>query len=275
MSRIKLATIQFPRRQPDQAHGIDQMTRYLSALEPDTDVVLLPEGWLGPGIMENAEYRTIMEELFGQIKAPDCLLASGAQYVKEDRGRPLARGYFLSRHHPPVAYEKLFPSQAIGERRFIASGSRLPVVEHRGLLVGAAVCVDLFYPEVVRSLALRGAVLILNPANIPAGRMPLWHHLGVTRACENTVFVAMANNTDGTYPDHREIKGDSFVAYPDGYQLLTFGPQPGIYYSQLDLGLIDQVRERWPYLEDLHRCGADYTRIIQCAAQTPSAARET
>ncbi|MDH7479446.1 MAG: carbon-nitrogen hydrolase family protein, partial [Syntrophomonadaceae bacterium] len=257
MSRIKLAIVQFPRRQPDRAFSIEHMARCLSAVDPDTDVVLLPEGWLGPSLMEDSEYQATMEELLGQIKAPDCLLASGAQYVKAASGRPLARGFFLSRQHPPVAYEKLFPSQAIGERRFIAPGSRLPVVEHRGLLVGAVVCVDFFYPEVVRSLALRGAVLILNPANIPANRMPLWHHLGVTRACENTVFVAMANNTEGIYPDRREIKGDSFVAFPDGYQLITFGPRPGIYYSELDLALIDQVRERWPYLEDLRRRGRE------------------
>lgn len=265
MSRIKLAVVQFPRQISVLDPNIELMTEYLSTISPDTDIILLPEGWMGPLLMEEPDCLNLIQDLYKKISAGDCLLVSGAQYLNIG-GRNIARGYFLSRHlNEPVPYEKLFPSQAIGERDFIDPGSLLPVVEHKGVIVGTAVCVDFFYPEVVRSLALRGASLVLNPANIPTNRMPLWQHLGVTRASENTIFTAMANNTGSNYPDKRQITGDSFVAFPDGFQLFTFGPEPGIYYSKLDLSLIDQVRQRWPYLDDIHRCGTDYTQMLQCA----------
>lgn len=176
----------------------------------------------------------------------------------EGNDTPIDRGFFISKHlDEPVPYDKLFPSQAIRERDFIVPGHHLPVVEHNGVKVGAAVCVDFFYPELVRSLALRGASLVINPANIPTNRMPLWHRLGVTRASENTVFTAMANNTGTSYPDQRQITGDSFVAYPDGFQLFTFGTEPGTYYNRFDLSLIDQVRQRWPYLDDIRERGME------------------
>lgn len=260
MSRIKLAIVQFPRQSNELAPNLDLMTDYLVSAEPDVDVVLLPEGWLGPLLMGHEDYEKIVQDLFVKLRSPDCLLASGAQYLNIG-DQKLARGYFISKQlKAPVPYEKLFPSQAVGERKFISPGSHLPVVPHKGILVGAAVCVDFFYPEVVRSLALRGASLVLNPANIPTNRMPLWHRLGVTRAGENTVFTAMANNTRSVYPDKRQITGDSFVAFPDGFQLFTFGPEPGIYCSELELGLIDQVRQRWPYLDDIRERGKDIPR---------------
>ncbi|NPV91779.1 MAG: carbon-nitrogen hydrolase family protein [Firmicutes bacterium] len=260
MAQVKLAVIQFPRQTFELDPNIRRMSDYLAAIETDTDIVLLPEGWMGPLFMGEDKNLKILGELFPLIKAPDCLLATGAQYLEID-GQKLDRGFFISKHlDEPVPYDKIFPSQAIRERDFIVPGHHLPVVEHQGVKVGAAVCVDFFYPELVRSLALRGASLVVNPANIPTNRMPLWHRLGVTRASENTVFVAMANNTGTSYPDQRRITGDSFVAYPDGFQLFTFGPEPGIYYHQLDLSLIDQVRQRWPYLDDIRERGMEVPR---------------
>lgn len=248
---FKIAIIQFPRNSDDLTCNLQLMTSYFEKIAPDTDLVLLPEGWLGSQPLKMHTYQTILQDLFHLLKAPDCLLVSGAQYV-EVNNQNLCRGLILSRELlNPVPFDKLFPSEAIGERNFIAPGDQLPVVKHKDWFIGVAVCVDLFYPEVIRSLALRGASLILNPATIPTNRIPLWKTLGEVRACENTVFVAMANNTDTTYPDGRKIMGDSYVAYPDGYNFFNYGADPGIYYAELELSLIDKARIRWPYLEDV------------------------
>lgn len=250
MQSFTLSIVQFP-RQNDPEKNIARMEHYLSQLRPNTDLVLLPEDWLGPVVVEFETYLKIVEGLAAKIASRTCLLVSGAQYVRCE-GRILSRGIFWGGDlDNPVYFEKLFPSQAIGERDYIAPGTLLPVVEHKGVKVGAVVCVDLMYPEISRSLALRGAALILNPANIPATRMPLWHAVGIARACENTVFVAMANNTGTSYSDGREVLGESFVASPDGYGFLTCGREAGIFYFELDLDRIARVRQRWPYLKDV------------------------
>ncbi len=250
---FKIAIVQFPRHSNDLADNRQLMTSYLEKLAPDSDLVLLPEGWLGPEPLITEDYLEILHDLLAKLKAPGCLMVSGAQYIDAD-SQKICRGFILSQERPdPIPYDKLFPSEAIGERKFIAPGDQSPVVIHNGLGIGVAVCVDLFYPEVIRSLALRGASLILNPANIPNNRMPLWKNLGGIRACENTVFVAMANNTGTSYPDGRKIMGESYVVFPDGYNLFGYGEKPGIYYAELELSLLDQVRQRWPYLEDIRK----------------------
>ncbi|WP_051276309.1 carbon-nitrogen hydrolase family protein [Desulfovirgula thermocuniculi] len=250
MQRLTLAIVQFPRGDNPE-ENVARMAHYLSRITPGTDLVLLPEDWLGPAVVDFEEYFKIVEGLATKVSSRRCLLVSGAQYVRCG-GRILSRGIFWGGDlDAPVCFEKLFPSQAIGERDYIAPGTLLPVVEHRGVKVGAVVCVDLMYPEIARSLALEGAALILNPANIPATRMPLWHAVGTARACENTVFVAMANNTATSYADGREVMGESFLAPPDGYGFLSCGREPGVFYFKLDLARISRVRQRWPYLEDV------------------------
>ncbi|SHI35303.1 carbon-nitrogen hydrolase family protein [Desulfofundulus thermosubterraneus] len=271
MSWVKLAIVQFPRDRTDLDQNIAQMHKFLDEITADVDVVLLPEDWLGATVIDWDDYQEIIVKLFhGAILSrgksggyiPDGphvvgspsltpVLVSGAQYVRAEGGI-FSRGMILGGElSAPVFFEKQFPSQAIGERKYVKPGTLLPVIRHRGTPLGVVVCVDIMYPEIVRSLALRGALLILNPANIPAARMPLWQSVGITRACENTVFVVAANNTATSYPDGREVQGDSFVAYPDGYTLLSCGREPGVYYFDLDLSRVNKVRQRWPYLEDV------------------------
>ncbi len=250
MPGFNLAVVQFNRKDDEAEANLQRMKDYLRMLPAGIDLVLLPENWLGSQIIEGHGYREMMEEL-ALVLDERCLLTSGAQYVRPADGKPLSRGLFLGGGLPgPVVFEKRFPSRSVGERGCIYSGTALPLVEHRGIQIGAVICVDLFYPELVRDLALRGALLILNPANIPRSRLSLWQHIGITRACENTVFVVMANNTGTVYPDGRAVQGGSFVARPDGYGLQLCGQDAGVYYFTLDLDLIYQVRQRWPYLED-------------------------
>lgn len=229
------------------------MEEYLAEVPKDTEVILLPEAWMGSQVLTEEKYKELVFQLYKRLPQEGPLLIPGAQYVNMG-SKVYSLGMALGgKLKEPLYYPKIFPSQAIGERAYVEPGNRLLVIEHQGSGIGILVCVDLFYPELARNLALRGALLILNPANIPEERMPLWHSLGLTRACENTVFLAMANNTYTYYPDGREVKGESFVAYPDGYTLLTCGKEPGVYTLDLDLSLIPRVRQRWPYLEDIRK----------------------
>lgn len=249
---IRLALVQFPRSARDHEANIRRMTDYLVNTAP-VDVVLLPENWLGPRVIAWADYLAIIEQL-AAVLPPGCLLVSGAQYIQTADGI-FSRGLFWTPGREAVPFDKQFPSQAIKERHSVSRGRLLPVVEHRGTRIGALVCVDLMYPELARRLALQGAEIILNPAGIPASRLELWQALGMVRAAENTVFVAMANNTGTSYDDGREVSGGSFVAGPYGYGFNAVGPQGGIFYFNLDLAQIAVVRQRWPYLADIRGQG--------------------
>lgn len=243
---IKLALVQLQRTQ-DREENLRRVFNLVKGQE--SDVILLPENWLGPEVVPFDQYLSLVRKITATLSR-DTLLAAGAQYVEEN-GQVISRGVFAfhgSREF--FVYEKRFPSLAVGERGHLQPGKLLPVVEHAGWKMSVVVCIDLFYPEIVRRLALAGCQLILNPVSIPTGRMPLWQALGLVRAAENTIFVATANNTGSLYPDGREIAGGSFTALPDGRLGVVAGSEEQAVAAELDQDLINRTRRRWPYLED-------------------------
>lgn len=244
---IRLALVQFPRQARDRKSNAGRMAGYLAGCAP-ADIVLLPEDWMGPGVIDWPEYLSAVRKLAKALPAGS-LLVSGAQYTRTPEG-VFSRGLFLGPAGEAV-FEKRFPSRAVGERGFVRPGRFSPVLEHRGVKVGAAVCVDLMYPELVRHLALSGAQVILSPANIPADRLDLWRALGLVRAAENTVFVAVANNTATAYGDGRPVEGGSFVARPYGHGFASAGSGEGIHFFEIDPEEITAARKRWPYLDDI------------------------
>jgi predicted amidohydrolase len=65
-----------------------------------------------------------------------------------------------------------------------------PVIEHNGHRFGVMICFDWIFPEITRILALKGAQVILHPANLV---LPYCQDAMVTRSIENRVFTATAN----------------------------------------------------------------------------------
>jgi 5-aminopentanamidase len=115
------------------------------------------------------------------------------------------------------------------ERALFAPGdAAAPVVETRIGRVGVAVCYDLFFPELTRSLALRGADVIAVPTNSPgtADATDARDHVGVAiaraAAHVNRVFVAVCDRA-GEERGQRFV-GRSAIVDPDGR--LLAGP-PG------------------------------------------------
>lgn len=91
---------------------------------------------------------------------------------------------------------------------FKAGQDEPPVIEHRGYRFGVMICFDWIFPEVARVLALKGAQVILHPANLV---LPYCQDAMITRSIENRVFTATANRT-GT---ERGVKFSGFSQITD------------------------------------------------------------
>ena len=103
--------------------------------------------------------------------------------------------------------------------------------------VGMMICFDWFYPESARTLALKGAELILHPANLV---LPYCPDAMVTRCLENRVFAATANRI-GT-EERRWLKlkyiGMSEVVSPKGEILVRLsGDKAESAVVEIDLSL--------------------------------------
>ncbi len=100
-------------------------------------------------------------------------------------------------------------------RWFRASKSRrLDPWRFRGVGVGIAICYDVFFPEIFRAYALKGAYLSIVISASPDSSVPLFHVLLRARALENTMFIAWIN-TAGVL-DGATFGGGSLVVAPNG-----------------------------------------------------------
>jgi predicted amidohydrolase len=101
--------------------------------------------------------------------------------------------------------------------------------------VGMMICFDWIYPESARSLAIRGAQLIIHPSNLV---LPYCPDAMITRCIENRVFAATADRVGeenrGSFDLH--FIGTSEIVSPRGEVLTRMGSsQPGIAAISVDL----------------------------------------
>lgn len=246
---IKIALVQPARDRLDKAKNLQTVTRLLEKTR-DVDIVCLPENWAGVVMLNEAELTDVLTLLGRYAQSGRYTLLTGS-LIAEHKDYRIARGHIISPDGTVLGYtEKIFPSNAVGERTFLRCGEHLPVFSLGRVRFGIAICVDLFYPELVRSLAQRDIQILFNPSNIPENRLGLWRSLVCTRAAENTIFVAFANNTKSFYPDDRRVSGHSMVVSPRGDVLFEANDAEGVYTVELDLAQIAVARKRWPYLAD-------------------------
>jgi len=142
---------------------------------------------------------------------------------------------------------------------FLPGQEEPPVVEFKGAKFGIMICFDWVFPEVARVLTLKGAQVILHPANLV---LPYCQDAMVTRSIENTIFTATANRV-GT---EREVvfSGNSQITNTKGERLATLsGTEIGLAFADIDPQDAENkmMTERNHILED--RRPDLYSRLIK------------
>ena len=102
----------------------------------------------------------------------------------------------------------------LGIDRYVGRGEDLPVIDLPFARIGILICYDVRFPEAARSLALRGADVIVVPTNWPEGAESAPDFLTRARAWENRVYIAACNRV-GEERGARFI-GRSQIVAPDG-----------------------------------------------------------
>ncbi|MFN8486547.1 MAG: carbon-nitrogen hydrolase family protein [Caldilineaceae bacterium] len=128
------------------------------------------------------------------------------------------------------------------ERQVYRNGFRFVTVEAEWGRFGLTIGTDLAFPEVARSLTLEGAELVVVSANWETQFAESWRAHLLSRACENSIFVAAANRI-GEEPTMR-FSGDSLLVGPSAevYTVLD-EPIEGYALATIDLDLVRKVRE--------------------------------
>ena len=92
------------------------------------------------------------------------------------------------------------------------------------LNLGTMICYDWRFPEAARTLALKGADLIVCPANLVTG---VWDNVMSARALENKVYLLVSNRVGDEYNDNESLtfNGMSAIYSFDGKKLVQAGEE--------------------------------------------------
>lgn len=157
-----------------------------------------------------------------------------------------ADGEILARYHKI----HLFDALSVRESVRMTGGDKLPpVFAIKGMNIGIAICYDLRFPELFRSLANRGADAVIVPAAWYAGPLKEEHWLTLlrSRAIENTIYVAGAGLCGPPFA------GRSAIFDPFGVALADAGEAEFLLTARLERQRIDEVRAKLPVLGHIRR----------------------
>lgn len=117
-----------------------------------------------------------------------------------------------------------------------------PVFDTEFGIIGMMICFDWFFPEAMRTLALKGAQLVAHPSNLVLPHCP---DAMVTRCLENKVFSATANRigTEDRCGHKFSFIGKSEIVTPKG-EILTRLSSDNPEVSVVDINLADALNKR-------------------------------
>jgi len=117
--------------------------------------------------------------------------------------------------------------------------------------VGVAICYDLFFPETVRAMALKGAKLVLVLSAAPGMSREYFETLVKARAMENTMYVAYVNLV-GHY-EGLGFFGGSHMRGPLGELVVSLGLyEEGFAVGEVDYSYLRSAREARPIIGDIN-----------------------
>ncbi len=236
MTALRLALVQ-QTASLDPAENRDLLGTVAERLEPDTDLVLLPEAFMrdfgSPG-SDIAEFAEPMDGPFVQrltqlAAAQRTTVVAGMFEVSDDPQRPFNTLAVVDAGGLRASYRKihLYDSFGYKESDRLSAGELKPVlVEVGGLSVGLMTCYDLRFPELARDLVARGAEVLVAPSAWVAGEGKVlhWRTLVTARAIENTAYVAAVGQPGPRYTGHSLVvgpAGELVAEVGDGDRVLT------------------------------------------------------
>lgn len=236
------------------------------AAEAGAKVVALPENFSFMGSEEEKKQLLgqIENETFAFLKetAKDCgiYLLGGGFPTTAGNGKVFNTAVIFDPHGEEIfRYHKAHLFNAIvgdgfsySESRGTESGGVLPqVVSTEFGKFSSAICYDIRFPELFRSLSKDGVEICFLPAafTVPTG-VAHWEVLLRARAIENLMYVIAPGQT-GIHDPHgkRKTYGHSMIVSPWGEVLADAGTNPGYAIAEINLDELLEKRKSLPSLE--------------------------
>lgn len=235
------------------------------AAEHGAQVVCLPE-------MYCCQYRSAAFKMFAERGSDDIvkkmsywakeygLLLVGGSIPEIENGRMYNTCYVFDRSGKQlVKYRKMhlfdsdLPKLRSHESETFGQGNSIAVFDTEFGRMGVAVCFDVRFPELIRTLSQRGAELVFIPAQFNYITGPKhWEMLLRARAIDNQIYMAgCCAALDESI--HWHSWGHSLVADPLAEIICEGGSGEEIVYADIDLNRVDEARRELPVCKLLRR----------------------
>jgi predicted amidohydrolase len=213
---------------------VENMLQDMSA-----DVLLLPELFnTGYAFLNKNELGELAEPVEGEtyrfihnvVKSTKCAIAYGFAERSND-------SYYnsMSLVAPSGLIATYRKSHLFFEEKFLfrPGDTGFNVFKYEDVKFGMMICWDWIYPEAMRTLALKGAQIVLQAANLVTPYCP---NAVVTRAVENRVFIVTADRTGDETRDGKKYHfiGMSQVVAPNGEILVRVCEEPCVKIVDVD-----------------------------------------
>ncbi|WP_371227990.1 carbon-nitrogen hydrolase family protein [Roseovarius sp. 2305UL8-3] len=246
--------------QQEKSDHVNRVSNLVNAALIDTtvDAIVLPE-------LANLDYSRAtfeqLEQLAEPLDGPTCAAyASMARrhnaHVIGGFARKSGNDFFISQvvfgcdGQLVGTYDKIHVAQygASMEKEYFARGRQLLVFEIKGIRVAPIICYDIRIPELFRTLCVdRGVQCVLHCGAYARDESFFsWKHFAVTRAMENQIFLLSLNRAGDFF-------GESILCPPwvdENNRESVFPSTEVLRHVELDMTLLDQIREKYPFLHD-------------------------
>lgn len=251
---FKAGFIQFDVRPGEVSANLAEAEKHLERLSGEgAALAVLPEMWsCGFDNADLARHARGTPQILERIRG----LASGHRMViagsmpEEEEGRIYNTLYLVDADGSVAgSYRKVHLFSVTDEQKYFAPGDRNVVCDTSLGPVGLMICYDLRFPELCRALTLKGAGIVVVPAQWPDARIDRWDVLAQARAIENQIYLIGANRCG--VEKRVPFSGHSIIVDPSG-AVLAWAPDGG---AQVGTALVDpahreRIRQAMPCLRD-------------------------
>jgi len=277
MRNVKIATVSFGVEETPVTRK-DNIAKARTcvhvARQENCDIILFPEWFLSfnteelTNVMKGTDaggmFKNISEKITGtsvkeisSIARDHSIHVVGSFLLHDDAGKVSNTALLFDRKGKIAGRYDKYQVNPLEKRKGINPGKKLPVFKLDFGTVALMVCNDIYFPEIARLYAAKGAEIVFW-MTMACG--PTEHNLETqfkARAMDNSVHLAVSNfSYDPPYAPYagRCLLGRACIVNHDGNIIADTGHQPGIAVATIDL---DKKRLGWEITE------ADYTDVMK------------
>ncbi|MDH3322799.1 MAG: nitrilase family protein [Flavobacteriaceae bacterium] len=250
-NNLKIALVQTDTIWEDIDKNLENLSEKISAIDKDTDLILLPELFT-TGFTMNA--KQVAETMKGRSvkwmlkksKAKNCLVIGSLLIADSDNFYnrlvvtfPDGEVKYYDKHH-------LF--SFAGEEKVFTAGSEKLVFKYKGFKICPLICYDLRFPVWARNT--EAIDILIYVANWPNARMEAWDTLLKARAIENLCYVIGVNRV-GVDNNQLVYSGHSTAIDALGKVMIHFDEgKEKIKTIVVDKQHITETRRKFRFLDD-------------------------